>query len=143
MTHAAADGNTVSVHYTGTFEDGAVFDSSEGKEPLSFVLGKKEVVPGFEAGILGMKEGEKKKITIKPEEAYGPFQDFLVIEVPKASLAKAETLTPGTQFAVTAPNGETMRGTIKELREDTVVLDFNHPLAGKTLIFDLTLISVK
>ena len=137
------EGSKVSVEYTGKLSDGTVFDSSVGREPLKFTIGKHEVIPGFENGIKGMTVGDKRKIEISPEDGYGEKQEHLVIQVPKSAIAKGEELKPGMEFQTTAPNGAVLRGSIVEVQDENVMLDFNHPLAGKTLIFEIKVLDVK
>lgn len=134
--------STVSVNYTGKLEDGTVFDSSltEGREPLSATLGQGSLIPGFEKGLIGMSEGETKTITIPHTEAYGEINDQLVGEVPKDRVP--ENIEVGQMLQTMTPQGP-MNVLVKEVNEDHVILDANHPLAGKDLIFDLELISVE
>ncbi len=133
------NGNTVKVHYTGKFEDGSVFDSSVNNEPISFEVGTMQVIPGFENAILGMTVGESKTVTLKPEEAYGYPLEGMVQEVPR-SLVPAD-VKAGAQLVSEGEQG-TFNVVVKEVKEDTVVLDGNHPLAGKTLVFDLELVGI-
>jgi FKBP-type peptidyl-prolyl cis-trans isomerase 2 len=133
------NGNTVKVHYTGKFEDGSVFDSSVNNEPISFEVGTMQVIPGFENAILGMTVGESKTVTLKPEEAYGYPLEGMVQEVPRA-LVPAD-VKAGAQLVSEGEQG-TFNVVVKEVKEDTVVLDGNHPLAGKTLVFDLELVEI-
>jgi len=142
----AADGCKVSVNYKGTFPDGTIFDSSEGKEPLQFTLGAKQVVPGFENAIKGMKVGEKKDVVLEPKEAYGDHDAKLVQEVPKEVLEKAG-ITPekGLMLALQHPHmpGVQLPAQILEVKESTVTMDLNHPMAGKTLHFTIELVKVE
>jgi len=135
-------GYTVSVHYTGKYEDGTIFDSSynEGREPLSAVLGQQQLIPGFEAGLHGMTEGEKKSITVSPEQAYGPYTKELVIEVPTDRLPVG--IQVGTQLQTMTPNGPAL-ATVTSITENTAIVDHNHPLAGKTLHFELEVITIE
>lgn len=137
------EGSTVSVEYTGKLPDGTIFDSSKGREPLSFTIGKHEVIPGFENGVKGMTVGDSRKIEIPPEDGYGERQDHLIIQVPKEAIAEGGNLQKGMQFQTQAPNGAVLQGSVVEVLDEAVVLDFNHPLAGKTLIFDVKLVSLK
>ena len=133
------------VHYKGTFDDGTVFDSSEGREPLVFELGKNQVIPGFEKAVEGMKEGEKKKITIKPEEAYGEPREELIQEIPKAMLGDmADKVKEGMILGVNHPaSPQPIPAKVIKIGEETVTLDMNHPLAGKTLHFELELVKLE
>jgi FKBP-type peptidyl-prolyl cis-trans isomerase SlpA len=133
--------STVSVNYTGRLEDGTVFDSSltEGREPLSATLGQGSLIPGFEKGLMGMKEGDKKTVEIPFSEAYGTVREDLVVEVPKER--EPENLTEGQMLQTMTPQGP-MNVIVKEVNEENVIIDGNHPLAGKDLIFDLELVSI-
>lgn len=134
--------STVSVNYTGKLEDGSVFDSSmvEGREPLVATLGQGQLIKGFEDGLIDMSEGDKKTITIEAENAYGKYRNEMVQEVEKDKL-------PGEVQQGTALQASTQMGpmnfVVKEIKENTVILDGNHPLAGKKLIFDLEVVEVK
>jgi FKBP-type peptidyl-prolyl cis-trans isomerase SlpA len=134
--------STVTVNYTGKLEDGTVFDTSltEGREPLSATLGQGSLIPGFEKGLLGMSEGETKTITIPYTDAYGDINEQLVGEVPKDRVP--ENIEVGQMLQSMTPQGP-MNVLVKEVHEEHVILDANHPLAGKNLIFDLELISVE
>ena len=133
--------STVSVNYTGRLEDGTVFDTSlnPGREPLSATLGQGSLIPGFEKGLIGMSEGESKTINIPCIEAYGEVNDQLIAEVPKDRVP--EGVEEGQMLQTMTQQGP-MNVVVKEVSEDHVILDANHPLAGKKLIFDLELVSV-
>jgi FKBP-type peptidyl-prolyl cis-trans isomerase SlpA len=135
------NGDNVSVHYTGKLEDGSVFDTSlaEGREPLTVTLGQGQLIPGFENGLIDMTAGEMKTIEIEPENAYGDIKPQMVSEVPLSQVpegVKAGDMLQGqNQFGP-------VNVVVTEVKESTVVLDMNHPLAGKKLIFDLEVVSV-
>jgi len=133
-------GSKVKVHYTGKLTNGKVFDTSVEKEPLEVVVGQSGLIKGFEDGLMGMKEGEKKTIEITPEDAYGQLIEGRTQEVEKSMLP--EEIQVGMALQA---NGEvgTMVVTVKEIKEETVVLDANHPLAGKDLIFELEVLEVR
>ncbi len=136
------NGNTVEIEYTGTFDDGTVFDSSEkhGK-PLEVTIGQHQIIPGFEKAIEGMNEGEEKDIVIKPEEAYGEIREDLVKKVPKEQLpAEAKE---GSILGMQLPNGQQIPARVTKLEEKEATLDLNHPLAGKTLHFKIKLLAIK
>jgi FKBP-type peptidyl-prolyl cis-trans isomerase 2 len=142
---AVEKGNNVSVNYTGTLEDGEVFDSSkDADQTLDFEVGSGQLIKGFDEALIGMKEGETKNITLKPEEAYGERNEELIQAVPKeaAKNIPADQLKPGTQLGLQGPNGQNMPATITEVTDDEVKFDLNHPLAGKTLNFEITLESI-
>jgi FKBP-type peptidyl-prolyl cis-trans isomerase SlpA len=135
------NGDNVSVHYTGKLEDGSVFDTSlsEGREPLTVTLGQGQLIPGFENGLIDMTVGEMKTIEIEPENAYGDIKPQMVSEVPLSQVpegVKAGDMLQGqNQFGP-------VNVVVTEVKESTAVLDMNHPLAGKKLIFDLEVVSV-
>ena len=135
-------GDNVSVHYIGKLENGDVFDTSllEGREPLSVTLGKKQLIKGFEEALSGMSIGERKTVEILPNEAYGEFNNEMIFEITKDRLPKevkvGETLQSNT------PNGIIVVRVV-DIKENIVVLDANHPLSGKKLIFDLEIVDIK
>ena len=134
--------SSVTVNYTGKLEDGSIFDSSltEGREPLAATLGKGSLIPGFERGLIGMKEGDKKTIEIMCDDAYGSIKEDLVVEVPKDKVP--ENVSEGQMLQTMTPQGP-MNVIVREVKEEVVIIDGNHPLSGKNLIFDLELISVE
>lgn len=133
----AKNGDTVEVHYTGTLDSGEQFDSSAGGDPLSFVVGSGQVIKGFDDAVLGMNVGDKKKIRIEVNEAYGPRQEDLIFEVPRASAPPGLEAGDGVRLANGAP------AVVTEVTADHVRIDANHPLAGQALTFDLELVAVK
>jgi len=142
MDRTAKQGDTIKVHYTGRFDTGDEFDSSAGNDPLVFTIGSKEVIQGFEEAFLGMSQGEKKTISIDPEDGYGPYNDNLVIEMPHAFFPEDITPEPGMQLKLVDDNEQEVQVMVSEIKEEAVTLDANHPLAGKTLIFDVELIDI-
>jgi peptidylprolyl isomerase len=139
----AAEGDTVLVHYTGTLQDGTEFESSRDGDPLEFALGAGQTIPGFEDAIYGMKIGQTKTVTLPPEEAYGPHRDDLLIEVDLNELPEGMTPEVGTYVTITYANGTSQNVPIVEVTETTVTLDTNHPLAGKVLTFEITLVDIR
>ena len=138
------EGDVVKVHYTGKTE-GEIFDSSEGKEPLIFKVGDHKVIKGFEDGFLGMEKGGKKTITIPAAEAYGVRDEKLVSEIPKEQLGKLPEnvkLEKGMSFQLKDQTGNGCIATVSEVKENSVMLDLNHPLAGKDLEFDVELVEI-
>jgi FKBP-type peptidyl-prolyl cis-trans isomerase SlpA len=133
--------SAVSVNYTGKLEDGTIFDSSlvEGREPLNVTLGQGQLIKGFENGLLGMTVGESKSIEIESEDAYGEYLEYLIQEVPLEQMPG--DVEVGTQLFSQTEMGP-VNFVVKEIKEMTVVLDANHPLAGKKLVFDLQLIDL-
>lgn len=134
--------NTVKVHYTGKLTNGEVFDSSAGREPLEFTVGAGQMIPGFENGILDMKLNEKKTIEIPASEAYGERRDELLQEVPKSQLPEEIKPEVGMPLMAQLPDGSQQQLVIAEVREESIVVDANHPLAGKDLIFDVEVVEI-
>lgn len=141
MEQQARRGDTVHVHYTGTLADGSVFDSSEGREPLTFEIGSGQVIPGFDAALDGMTVGEQKTVTIPADDAYGPRRDELMLGVPREQFPAHITPEVGQQLQM-SQEGESFMVTIREVADDVVVLDANHPLAGEDLTFALSLVRI-
>lgn len=139
----AKKGDKVSVHYTGRFEDGTVFDSSENREPLEFVLGSQSVISGFENGVTGMEIKEKKTISILPADGYGEINDDLFISFEKNRLPENMNPKVGDMLEMNDQSGNTFNVVVTEVSEKHIVLDANHPMAGKTLIFDLELVGIE
>ncbi|CAM3055697.1 FKBP-type peptidyl-prolyl cis-trans isomerase [Flavobacterium frigoris] len=137
------ENNTVKVHYVGKLSDGQVFDSSEGKQPLEFTLGQGKLIPGFEKGLIDMKLNEKKTITISQEDAYGEARQDLIQEVDKSQLPEDITPEVGMGLVSKSSDGNEMNLLIVEVKEATIVIDGNHPLAGKELIFDLEVVDIQ
>ncbi len=134
--------DTIKVHYTGKLADGQVFDSSENREPLEFTVGSGMLIPGFENGVVDMKVSEKKTIEIPMTEAYGPVNDELFQEVEKAQLPPDIEPEVGLGLMSKATDGSEMPLTISEVREESIIVDANHPLAGKDLTFDIEVVSI-
>jgi len=135
-------GNTIKVDYTGSFEDGEVFDASEKHgEPLEFKAGEGMVVPGFDAAVIGMEVGEEKSVTLKPEEAYGEKHPNAVQIVPKDKFpAEAKE---GMMIGVPLPNGQQIPAKITKIDDKEVTIDMNHPMAGKVLVFKIKIVSIE
>ena len=141
----AKQGDTVRVHYTGRLTSGEVFDSSEGtgdSKPLEFTIGSQQVIPGFEAGVVGLAPGESRTITIPVEQAYGPHNPEQVIEVPRDQVPPHIDLTVGNHLQMSQEDGQSFTVLITDLTDTTVTLDANHPLAGRELVFDLQLVEI-
>lgn len=135
-------GDTVKVHYKGTLADGSTFDSSEGREPLEFTVGAGQVIPGFDSAVEDLAPGESKTVTIPADEAYGPHDPEALRVVPREMFGDQEP-QPGwmVELGTGDPNApDKLMAVIDEVRDDEVVLDFNHPLAGQDLTFDITLV---
>jgi peptidylprolyl isomerase len=138
----AKNGDKIRIHYTGKLEDGNVFDNSKERQPLEFIVGDGEVMPGIEKGVIGMEPGDTKTIEIPPEEAFGPKRKELLIEVPKSELPNQITPTLGQRLKMHDPDGDHIELIITDINEETITLDANHPLAGHTLFFDLELVEI-
>lgn len=139
----ASTGNAVAVEYEGRLEDGSVFDSSADRSPLLFEIGAGDVLPMFEAAVVGLEVGETATVTIPPEEAYGVYVEEARQVVPVDVFGEAEPPV-GAQFNVFGEDGNSYTGRVVEVSEDLVfvTVDFNHPLAGHELTFDITLVEV-
>lgn len=133
-------GNTVKVNYTGTFNDGTVFDTSEGKQPLEFTIGANMVIPGFEKAVLDLSVGEKTTTHLPVEEAYGEHNPQLIQEVPIGNIPQGAEV--GAQLQGVAPNGQPFVAVVTEVNESNAKVDLNHPLAGKELNFEIELVEV-
>lgn len=136
------DGHRVSVHYVGRLQDGTVFDSSEGQEPIRFTLGAQEVIPGFEEAVRGMEEGESRATTIPAEKAYGERRDDMVLKVERERLPPGLDPSEGDRLQM-EQEGTTLLVTVVEADAKAVTLDANHPLAGQDLIFELEVVDVE
>lgn len=134
--------NNVSVHYTGTLENGEVFDSSRDREPLSFTVGEGQMIPGFEKAVKGMKLNETKKITIEPSEAYGELKPDMVQKISKEQLPPDLKVHVGQQLASQMPDGQQIVVTVKDIADEDITIDANHPLAGKTLNFEIEVVKI-
>lgn len=139
---AIQSGDTVQVHYTGKLEDGQVFDTSDGKEPLAFTVGGGQVIPGFDRAVEGKEVGEKTTITVPPEEGYGPHRDEMVHEMPRDRIQGAD-LEVGQVLGLEDDDGRPYQAQVVDLDDETVTMDFNHFLAGKTLVFDIEVVAVQ
>jgi FKBP-type peptidyl-prolyl cis-trans isomerase SlyD len=139
---AVQNGSTVSLEYTLKNEGGEVLDTNKGGNPLVFVHGQQQIIPGLERELVGMRPGEEKKVVVKPADGYGEAVPGAQQEVPKDAIPK-EGLKVGSTLTARSGSGETRPVVVKEIKDKTVVLDFNHPLAGKTLYFDVKVLGVK
>ena len=133
-------GDKVKVDYTGTFEDGEIFDTSEGRTPLEFTAGSGQVVKGFDEAVIGMEKGEEKEITLKPEEAYGNPNPDLIKKLPKEQLP--EDAEVGSILGLVMPNGQQIPAKVTEITNEEITLDLNHPLAGKVLKFKIKVVEI-
>ncbi|MFZ0391331.1 MAG: peptidylprolyl isomerase [Calditrichia bacterium] len=135
-------GDVVKVHYTGKFNDGTVFDSSRDQEPLQFTIGEGQIIPGFEKAVMDLEAGETVSVEIPPADAYGQYNKDLVQKVPKNQLPQDLEPKVGQQLEAVQDNGARIPLRISEVNEEDVVVDANHPLAGKDLNFDIELVEI-
>jgi peptidylprolyl isomerase len=138
----AKNGDNVTVHYTGKLTTGEQFDSSAGRDPLGFTVGAGQMIKGFDAAVPGMAIGDKKTITIVAAEAYGETNPEAIIQFPKTNVPADMVLEPGMPLTLTDQNGHPVQVVVVEVQEDVIVLDANHELAGKDLVFDIELVSI-
>jgi len=138
----AKAGDLVKVHYTGKLTSGKEFDSSVGREPLEFTIGAGQMIKGFDAAMPGMTLGEKKTIEIAPEDAYGAKSDEAIIPFPKQNVPAEMKLEIGMTLTLSDQNGQPFPVVVAEIKEDVIILDANHFLAGETLIFDIELVEI-
>ncbi len=141
MTEATS-GNKVAFHYTGTLTDGSVFDSSDGREPLSFTMGEGQIIPGLEAAVEGLKAGDEKTVTVPAAQAYGDRDPNAMQQIPRDQIPDHIPTEPGTQLQMQAPNGQAIPVMVAEVSDTHVTLDANHPLAGQDLTFAVKIVSV-
>ncbi len=139
MTEAIKSGDTIAVDYTGKIENGEVFDTSEGKAPLSFTVGSGMLIKGFDDAVIGMKKGDSKTVIIPPEEGYGPLHDDAFIEIPRDQIPEEIPLAEGQELQLQDPQGRPVPARVTEISDDKVKMDINHFLAGKTLVFDIAI----
>ncbi len=135
-------GSSVKIEYTLKDDNGAVLDTNAGKDALAFTQGAQQIIPGLDKALLGMKAGDSKKVTVKPEDAYGALDPKAETEVPKDALPQGAVVV-GTRLLARGQDGRPRPVTVKVVKDTTVVLDLNHPLAGKTLFFDVKVVSVE
>lgn len=138
----AKNGDTVKVHYKGFLNDGTVFDSSEGRDPLSFTIGGQQMIPGFEQAVLGMGIGESKSVQIASEDAYGPRRDELTLTVSRDELPDHIDFNEGQRLQMQQDNGQHVVVTVTNLSDTEVTLDANHELAGMDLNFEIRLVEI-
>ncbi len=135
-------GDVVKVHYTGKLANGEQFDSSIGKDPLEFTVGAGQMIAGFDAALPGMKVGDKKTINIVAKDGYGETDETAIIEFPKENVPADMKLEIGQQLTLSDEQGQPFPVVVKEVKDDIVILDANHFLAGKELVFDIELIEI-
>ncbi len=133
-------GNKVKVHYRGYLQDGTLFDSSYDSDPLEFTVGNNEVIPGFENAVVGMAVGETKRVTIAPQDAYGEYNEMAKIEVPRDQIPQHINPEIGMMLQLTTPENNQVLVRVTDMNDEMVVLDANHPLAGKELTFEIEVV---
>lgn len=143
MTQKAEKGDTVAVHYTGTLDDGEVFDSSRQRDPLEFQVGSGQVIPGFDQAVEGLEVGESIQVRVEPEEGYGEPREDLLVDVGREQFPSDSEPEVGQQVQVQVSAGDNRVATIASIEEDAITLDLNHPLAGRTLTFTVELVAIK
>jgi peptidylprolyl isomerase len=139
----ASDGDTVRVHYTGTLADGTMFDTSREREPLEFIMGNGNMIPGFEEATRDMQVGQVKTVTIPAEKAYGPYHDEMVVAVPRDQLPTDLNPVIGQRLQMQSPDGMRVVVVVTNVSDTAITLDANHPLAGKDLTFEIELVEIK
>ncbi len=139
----AREGDTVRVHYTGTLDDGTVFDSSLEREPLEFTLGAGSMIAGFEKAVYGMEAGQSKKITIPASEAYGPHDPAGILEIDRQQIPPDMSLQVGDRLKMRGGNGNTMVVRVTGITDTGITVDANHEMAGKDLTFEIKLVEIK
>ena len=138
----AKKGDTVKIHYTGRLQDGSVFDSSVGREPLQFSIGGGQVIPGFEEAVVGMKAGDRKTVEIPCQKAYGERNPSMIMVVDRKHVPAGLNPEVGQRLEVGSPSGELVNVTVIETNEENITLDANPPLAGEDLTFDIELVEI-
>lgn len=139
----AKEGDKVKVHYQGRLRNGETFDSSQGRDPLEFTVGAGQMIKGFDEGVKGMQVGDKKTVEIGADEAYGQRENGNMIEFPKEQFPPGMSPEPGMQLMLSNEQGQQFPVVVAEVKEDSVVLDANHPLAGQDLIFDIEMVDIE
>ena len=140
MTEAVKSGDTIKVEYTGRFEDGEVFDTSEGREPLKFTVGTGMLIKGFDDAVTGMNVGDEKTVTIQPEDGYGERNEKAVVDIPRKEIPDEIPLSEGLQLTLSDPSGRPIPAMVAEITDENVKMDMNHALAGKVLEFDIKVV---
>jgi peptidylprolyl isomerase len=139
----AKQGDTVRVHYRGRLQDGSVFDETFDRQPLRFTIGERQLIPGFEEAVVGMKPGDSKTTELPVEKAFGPYLEERVIEVPKNKFARwNQQPTVGERVPIPQPDGTAIDVIVTEVTESKVTVDFNHPFAGQDLTIDIKLLDI-
>ena len=141
-TKHAESGDTVKVAYTGKLTDGTVCVSTASRNPLQFTIGRGRIIPGVEQAVIGMRPGQRKTVTLHPPQAYGKHREGMLIAVDRSRIESDSELKVGQRLRATCANGRNISVTIADVSESKVTLDTNHPLAGKTITFDIKLVRI-
>ena len=136
-------GDKIKVQYTGTLQDGTIFDKSKEGKPLEFTVGSGQIIPGFDKAVEGMKLNEEKKVTLKPENAYGKRDETAIREFPKNSLPENFKPEKGMMIRLQDQTGRPMPGTVTDINENSITVDLNHPLSGKDLTFNIKVVGIE
>ncbi|MFQ6069463.1 MAG: peptidylprolyl isomerase [Candidatus Aminicenantales bacterium] len=142
MERIVKSGDSVRIHYTGKFEDGSVFDSSKDGEPLQFEVGTGQIIEGLDKAVIGMHLGEKKSVTVNPEQGFGPYNENLLLEMPREKIPEHISPEIEMKLQLVDEKGNALPVVVKEISDDLIKLDANHPLAGKVLVFDIELLEI-
>jgi len=142
MEKAIRSGDTISVHYTGKVENGEIFDTSSGRRPLTFTVGTGQIIRGFDEAVVGMTTGQKKTVTIPPEQGYGHRQVELIVDIPKDAVPEEMEIEKGMMIELVDPQGNKMPAEVFEILDELIRMDLNHFLAGKTLVFDIEIVAI-
>ena len=143
MAEKAKQGDTVAVHYTGKLDNGDVFDSSQGRDPLEFQVGSGQVIPGFDQAVSGLEVGESREVRLDPEDAYGEPREDMIVDVDRDQFPAEAEPQVGQQVQVQVAPGQNHVATIREIEDEAIKLDLNHPLAGQALTFDVELVEIR
>jgi len=138
----AGTSDTVRVHYTGTHDDGTVFDTSSGREPLEFTIGSGQVIPGFDSAVDGMSPGDSETVKIPAEQAYGPHREEMMLEVDRVQVPAELDPQVGERLEIKQQDGQSIPVTVTAITETLITLDGNHPLAGQALTFEIELVEI-
>lgn len=141
MTQGIKDGDVIRVLYTGRYLDGQVFDTTDNRDPFTFVVGSGAVIKGFDEAVCGMKAGQSTRVTIEPDKAYGSRDEANVVAIPRSSMPAQMTMVPGMQLKLPLQGGKAVTAKVVEVTDEHIRLDANHVMAGKTLVFDIEIVA--
>jgi peptidylprolyl isomerase len=141
MADPIKDGDVIRVRYTGRDQNGEVFDTTDGRGPFTYVVGSGAVMRGFDAAVRGLRAGERTRVILAPDQAYGAHNEECVISIPRSSVSARLNIVPGMQLKLPLQGGKAMTATVTKITRELIRLDGNHPLAGKTLTFDIEIVA--